>query len=190
MRIAVGALIGGIGGLVFVVANAGGLPSGWAWPVRVAGLVAFLCVLWFAVLRRWSVRSSGPARPEALRTYGWSVLAMVAAIPLGSFVLRKVDHPQLVLPWVVVVVGAHFLPMARGFAAPVFTRLGLILVGVGVLGGLATALSRAESTGHALAFTGTAAGFAILACSASGSRLAGAAPAHGAIAGSSSAATD
>lgn len=81
MRVALGSLIGSIGGLALVVGNAGGLPAGWAWPIRVAGLVAFLGVVWHSVIRNWTGPATEPPRPEALRTYGWGVLAMVAAIP-------------------------------------------------------------------------------------------------------------
>ena len=43
-------------------------------------------------------------------------------------------RPELVLPWVVLVVGAHFLPMARAFRVPVLGAVGLALVLAAVAG--------------------------------------------------------
>jgi hypothetical protein len=166
VRRALGALVGSIGGLIFVLVNAGGVATGVRWPVRVAGLVIFALVVWIAVVRSWDERAAGPRSRTALRTYGICVTAMVLAIPLGSLVLRQVGQPGLVLPWVVVVVGAHFLPMGRVFTAPVFLSLGLTLVGIGVLGGL---LALAHTNAW-VPWTGIAAGLAVLAASASGAR--------------------
>jgi len=56
------------------------------------------------------------------------------------------------------VVGAHFLPLARVFAAPIFVRLALALVLVVVVGGLLV-LARG---GDWRPWTGVAAGFAVL----------------------------
>jgi hypothetical protein len=164
MRPALGSLIGAVGGLVFVLVNVAGLPAGWVWPLRLLGLVAFAAVVVVA-LRAWSGQPGDPPAPDALRPYLVSVAAMAVAVPLGSIALRRlVDRPELTLPWVVLVVGAHFLPMARAFRAPVFRALGLGLVLVALVGGVLTLL---DGTGWASA-TGVAAGFALLAAAASG----------------------
>lgn len=66
---------------------------------------------------------------------------MVAAFPLGSLVLtRVVGQPALVLPWVVLVVGAHFLPFAAAFRAGIFRAMAWTLIAIALVGGLATVL--------------------------------------------------
>lgn len=166
--------MGSIGGLAFVLVNSGGVPPGVGWPIRVVGLLAFLTVLWFGVIRNGGAPVAGPPSSTALRTYGLSVGAMVVAFPLGSLLLRHLGHPELILPWVVIVVGAHFLPFARAFAAPLFRRLGIALIGVGLLGGLLAAVS--GRTGAS--WTGVAAGFVVLTFSGSGERTRRARQAH------------
>ena len=88
MRPALGALVGAVGGLVFVLVNAGGLPSGWVWPLRLLGLAAFTAVL-VAAVRAWPGQPGGPPSRESLRPYLVAVGAMAVAIPLGSVALRR-----------------------------------------------------------------------------------------------------
>lgn len=160
--------MGALGGLAFVLGNAGGLPEGWPWPVRVLGLVGFAAVLWFAVVRVWDVRETTPPERGALRTYGLSVLGMVLLFPVGGLLLGGLaGRPELVLPWVVLVVGAHFLPMARAFRAPVLRAVGLALGAVAVLGAV---LVLALGPGWPVSATAVAAGFTLLAAAWSGGR--------------------
>ena len=160
-----GSLIGAVGGVLFVVLNAGVAGSPASVVLRVLGVAAFTGVLWFSVLRR-PARRPGPApAPRALRTYLVCVAAEVVAIPLGAQVLtRLLDRPGLVLPWVVVVLGVHFLPFARAFGVRLFTVLAWTLVAVGVLGGaLAVVLDP-----RAAALSGVVAGFVLLAFAGAG----------------------
>ena len=160
-----GSLVGAIGGVLFVLLNAGsaGGPAGVV--LRVAGVAGFAFVLWFSVLRP-AARRPGPApAPRALRTYLVCVAGEVVAIPLGAQVLtRLADRPGLVLPWVVVVVGIHFVPFAHAFGVRLFAVLGGTLVAVGVLGG---ALALAVDP-RAAALSGVVAGFVLLAFAAAG----------------------
>ena len=153
-----GSVVGVVGGLVFVLVNAGPLPASPAWRgLAVASAAAVVALL---VVRP----APAPVEPStgALRVYLVSVGAMVLAIPVGAAVLNGLDRPGLVLPWVVLVVGLHFVPFARAFAAPVFSVLGAVLVLVAVVGAGA-ALAGAD---HAGAATGVAAGLALLAAAA------------------------
>jgi hypothetical protein len=127
-----GSLVGAVAGLVFVLVNAGGLPGGTV--LRAAGVIVFAVVV--AAIVRSRVESPAPER-SALRTYWTCVAAEVVAILVGAQVLTRLDQPDLVLCWVVLVVGVHFVPFARAFRAPVFLPLGLALVALGVLGGVA-----------------------------------------------------
>jgi len=160
-----GALIGAVGGVVFVLANAGALGSPTSVVLRVVGVVAFAVVLWWAVLRPGGVSPGPQPSPAALRTYLVCVAGEVVAIPLGAQVLvRAVGRPELVLPWVVLVVGVHFLPFARTFRVPLFSGLAWTLVVLGLLGGVLAVV-----VGPVLASaTGVLAGFVLLAFAGAG----------------------
>ena len=164
MRPALGAVVGAVGGLVFVLLNAAGLPAGWHWPARLVGLLLFAAVV-VGALRAWPRQPGAPPSRESLRPYLLAVVAMIVAIPLGSVALRRLlDRPELTLPWVVLVVGLHFLPMAGPFRAPVFRTLGLGLALVALIGGALTLL---VDPAWAPA-TGVGAGLALLLAAGSG----------------------
>lgn len=159
---ALGSTVGAVGGLVFVLVNAGALPA--------ALLLRLLAAVLFAatVLLALRVRDPGPPPSrEALRVYGFCVLAEVLAIPVGAAVLRALDRSELVLVWVVLVLGVHFVPFARAFAAPVFALLGWALVAVAVVGGVVTLATGDADVAPA---TATVAGFVLLAFSLYGVR--------------------
>ncbi|WP_235736846.1 hypothetical protein [Nocardioides alcanivorans] len=95
-----------------------------------------------------------------------SVIAMAVAIPVGAAIITNVfSKPTVVLPWVVFVVGAHFLPFARAFQLPVFRWLAVSLIAVAVIGAAVTLASESRT---AAGWTGVAAGFALLVFSAIG----------------------
>ncbi|MDI1462638.1 hypothetical protein QEZ54_16820 [Catellatospora sp. KI3] len=171
-------MIGSIGGLVFILINAGQLSAPVDTVVRIVGVLGFVAVVWFAVIRPSGARgpAEAPSR-RAIRIYGTSVTAMVLGIFVGANVINNVLHqPVLTLPWVVLLVGAHFLPFAGAFHAPVFARLGWTMIGLAVAGGvLALTVDDAAS-----AWTGVLAGICLLAFSAAGSQQAPARaePAH------------
>lgn len=156
----IGSMIGAIGGVAFVLVNAGALDRPISAVVRVAGSVVFAAVVWYSVIRTRN-RPAGP-RPSsrALRVYWGCVAFEVVAIPLGAQVLIRVFHqPELVLVWVVFVVGVHFLPFARAFGAPLFAVLGVVLIAVATIGGLVTATASPLGS----PWTGVVAGFVLLA---------------------------
>ncbi len=165
----IGSLIGSIGGLVFVLINAGSLAAPLDTVLRVLGGLAFAAVVWFAVARpRAGVAPAGPPSRRAIRVYGTSVTAMALAIPVGAGLINNVLHrPELTVPWVVLAVGLHFLPFASAFDAPVFARLAWTMAAVAVAG---AALSLAVGATGA-AWTGVLAGFVLLGFSASGPGL-------------------
>lgn len=154
LGVRLGSLVGAAFGLVFVLVNAGGIAGSALW--QVAAVVAFAAVVAAAARSRVS---APPPAPTALRTYGACVLAEVVAIPVGARVLTALDQPDLVLCWVVLVVGVHFGPFARAFDAPVFLPLAIALVLL-ALGGGALVLAGVDDAQLA---TGVVAGFVLLA---------------------------
>lgn len=160
-----GSLIGAIGGVLFVVLNAGALGAPTSLVLRVIGVAAFAFVLWWSVLRPGAPRPGPRPSRTALRTYLLCVAGEVVAIPAGAQLLVRVVHrPELVLPWVVLVLGVHFLPFARTFRVPLFAALAWALVALGLLGGVLAVVTGPV----AAAVTAVLAGFVLLAFAAAG----------------------
>ncbi len=162
----IGSWVGVVAGLVFVTVNAGGLPDPWPVVLRIAGVVAAAAVA--VVIVRARVVDATPPSPRAIRIYGWCVTAMVVAIPVGASLLNgPIDAPELTVVWVVAVVGAHFLPFAAAFDAPVFRPLALALLAVAAAGAATTLVTGGEEPAAATAVT---AGFVLLGFAALGVR--------------------
>lgn len=104
--------------------------------MRLLGIVAFALV-WFAVLRRTrpGQRPMIP-EPKARRIYWSSVSFEALLIPLGASTLGRNHRPELVVPWVALVVGVHFLPLAKAFAVNGFRPLARCLIGLAMIGGV------------------------------------------------------
>jgi predicted ferric reductase len=129
-----GSLIGAVGGLVFILANAGALSGPWSPVLRVLGVLSFLAVVTLVLRARIIGQGVEPSRGQ-LRAYGFTVLAEVAAIVLGSRILvAAFDLTTATLPWVATVLGLHFLVFARIFRETVFVWLGAAVTVCGVAG--------------------------------------------------------
>lgn len=126
-----GALVLAPFALLWSMVAASGLPAGGAWAVRAAALVVTLALVGLAL------RSTADGRPERVRSQpeGWHRLVglvnlgEVAAIVLVVVVCLVGDVPQLVPPLVALVVGVHFVPLARLFDQPEYraTAAGLVV---------------------------------------------------------------
>jgi hypothetical protein len=93
---------------------------------------------------------------------GWPV-RIVGAVGFVA-VLRQ---PVVVLPWVVIVAGLHFIPFRDAFGTALSDRLGGVLFGLGILGGaLVLRWSPAFSP-----WTGVAAGLVLLGFAAATARV-------------------
>lgn len=129
-----GAVIGGIGGTVFVAANAPALPGVWTVLADLAGAAALAGWCVAVLIRR---RRLGPVlRPgrAAGIVYVAGIVGMLAIMFAGSQLLETTHHEDLQPAVIALAVGVHFLPYARAFGAPVFGGLGLALALVGILG--------------------------------------------------------
>ncbi|MDO4263977.1 MAG: hypothetical protein Q4C67_07255 [Deinococcus sp.] len=134
-----GAGAAAVGGLVFVLVNAGSLPGPWPWLLRGLGALAFV---WVLVRLRQPGGLKAGRRPDARswHAYVLSVGLMLLAFPLGARALSLSGHAEYILPWVVLVVGLHFFPFASAFGAPVFRGVAAGLVAAALLGAGLTAL--------------------------------------------------
>lgn len=162
-----GSAIGAVAGLVFVLANSGGVPAS---PIlRTTAVAWFLAIGWFVVLRGPEVEEAPPS-PTAVRTYAVSVAAMVGAIPVGAAVITNVvDKPNAVPVWVVLAIGAHFWPFAHAFQLALFRWLSASLILIATVGAIPALISDSATPA---AVTGTMAGFVLLTFSAVGPQLA------------------
>ena len=130
----VGALIGLVGGVVFVVVNGFVLPSPWSGVVIGIGVVVALLATRTVLRTR-----PGPVayRPDARQmqafwiTIGLEVVALVG----GGLVINQVLHlPQASLPWISLVLGVHWLVFRTVFQEDVFLWLGWFTLTLGVVG--------------------------------------------------------
>lgn len=162
----IGSIIGAIGGEVFVLVNAGAVPASVVW--RVTAAVAFAAIAWFVVVRGPEIDQAPPSH-AAMRTYWFSVAALVLAIPVGAAVISNVIHkPNAALVWVVFVVGVHFVPFSRAFGLPVFGWLSVSLIVVAAVSAVPTL---AYNSAVAAGWCGVVAGFVLLFFAGVGPRL-------------------
>lgn len=166
-RDAVAGLVGATFGLVFVLVNAGPLPTPYDVAVRALGVVLYVGVA-VLLVRAGNEAGNGAGNragsaevgPRAVRTY-WTTVALEVVLLLGgATLLGRTGHSGLSLPWVVCVVGLHFVPFASAFGAPFYLRLAGILVTLGVTGAV-LALSGVDPAWVSLV-SGVGAGLALL----------------------------
>lgn len=128
-----GSVVGAIGGSVFVLANSALLPTPWPLVALAAWVLALpYYVLAVFVLPRWFAAPRPPRRGAGL-IYVLAVGAMLALIQLGRLALGP-DRAQVLPAVIVLCVGLHLLPFAGAFNMALFTRLGLVMTALGVLG--------------------------------------------------------
>jgi hypothetical protein len=88
---------------------------------------------------------AGRARDAAVgkrnRAFGMVFALEMVIIALGVILLNVFHHPEFRLPFVTIVVGVHFLPLARLFAVRLYSVIGILFVLVGVIVVLAVPVS-------------------------------------------------
>ncbi|MFG2988763.1 hypothetical protein ACGFZK_05570 [Streptomyces sp. NPDC048257] len=148
-------LIGAVFGLVFVLANAGALPTAAAVALRVLAVAVFIGL--FIALRR--TRAPQPADGAAPKPFGRGyrlvVAAEVVAALAGAFVVNRVLHaPQATVAWISLVVGLHFFGLAAVWRMPPLRLLAAAMAACGAAGLVLAA------SGASLAVIATVAGIA------------------------------
>ena len=130
----VGAMVGAVGGLAFVLFNSWPLGDPWT------NVLIGIGVLWFL----WDVRAimRVPEDPDAVRPDArqmqafWIVVALEVVLIIGGtqLAIRVLDMPSLSLPWVATVLGVHWLVFRMVFRENVFLWLGCLTLACGVVG--------------------------------------------------------
>ena len=155
----IGALVGAVGGVLFVLLNAWPLGYPWDNAVRVVGVLWFLGVLWAI----WRIPDDPDAvRPDARQMQAfWIVVVLEVVLILGGtqLAIRVLDLPSASLPWVATVLGVHWLVFRMVFRQEVFLWLGWFTLSCGVVG-LMVALTGVAGS-DALAATAIASGLIV-----------------------------
>jgi hypothetical protein len=134
-------------------------PAAWR-PLLIAGAVLSIAVAVVGAVLAWQNWSGGSAlgEPGAMRQYGIIVGVEFAVAAAGAAGIALWGHSEYIPPWICLVVGVHFVPMA-----PVLENRSLIALGVLLVAIAVAAVVVAGRTNLApSALTGAAAGVALL----------------------------
>ncbi len=172
---AVGSSVGAVFGVVFVVVSTGALGR----PATVA--LRLLAVGVFMTCAVGVVRASRAARTGDPVRFGrgyWAVVAgEVVLLFAGRYVLiGPLDRPEAAVPWLTLVVGVHFFPLAVVLRAGIDHLLGIVLTGCG-MAGLGLAFAPGDTATATALTAGVIPGFLLLAASLWGVRNVGPRPA-------------
>jgi hypothetical protein len=77
--------------------------------------------------------ASSASRQKIRRWFAWIVALEIAAVVLVNIGRRLTGHLSLTDPLTLVVIGIHFLPLARLFSVPRYTALGLLFCVISIL---------------------------------------------------------
>jgi hypothetical protein len=117
-------------------------PAGWRLPLTI-GIFAAIAVEGFAWCIAAGFRGGATAMRDrrAGRQYGITVGAEVAAIALGAVGLALAGRPAYTAPWILLVVGVHFVPLGRMFGSVDLLWSGLVLCAVAIASAVTGAVS-------------------------------------------------
>jgi hypothetical protein len=129
--LAVTALILGIAAMMWFGWGQAQPPAGWAVPLTVGTFVA-IPVAGFAgsIVARFRNGATALAERRVRRSYAITVGIEVAACGLGALGLGLAGHAPYIAPWILLVVGVHFVPLGRLFGESQLLWAGLALSAV------------------------------------------------------------
>ena len=143
-----GLLVGASFGTAFVLANSGEpLPGAAGIAMRVLAVLCLIAVLLIGFRgNRREGTGRGDARPGWFGPrFGLVVLAEFALIFGGIAGLRALDAPQEInVAWIALIVGLHFVVLARVWKRGAIAVPGVVLTGLGAAGMIMAAVSSAE----------------------------------------------
>ncbi len=112
-------------------------------PVLVSAVIATVCL---RMMAGFAERSAEDGRTVGRLVGIWSAVEGVA-IFVAVNVLRNLGMERLILPAVAIIVGLHFIPLARGIPAPMYYATGSALIVLGLGASLLPGPTIAPTTG-------------------------------------------
>ncbi len=127
--VAVTGAILGVAGMAWFGWGQAAAPAGWLLPLRTGSVACLLVAIGSVVTaRRARPAASAMQDPLVRRRYLTIVGIEVALIVAGAAVFGPSGHPAYLAPWILFVVGAHFIPLARVFATSGLIAPGVLLM--------------------------------------------------------------
>lgn len=144
-------------------------PAGWGLPLGIGTLAAIaIAAVAGITVRGFRRGATAMADQRAGRRYGITVGIEVAAIAIGAAGLTQAGRPAYTAPWILLVVGVHFVPLGRLFGSADLVWSGLVLSAVAI----AAAVTGAVSAVAPSAVTGAFGGLVLVAAAAASLRRA------------------
>jgi hypothetical protein len=161
--LAVTALILGIAAVMWFGWGQAEPPSGWPLPLNIGTFAAIAVAVGAGgVAARFRRGATAMADQRVRRGYGTTVGGEIAACGLGAAVLGLAGHSAYIAPWILLVVGVHFVPLGRLFGSFDLVWAGFALSAVAI----AAAVTGAVSGVAPSAVTGAFGGLVCIACAA------------------------
>lgn len=109
-------------------------PAGWSIPLTVGSLASLAIMIGGGLLAlRHRHGWTALADPRVRRLYHLTVMVEVVACLVGAIGLGRAGQQAYISAWVLFIVGAHFLPLARLFDRHDLLLSGLVLIIVSVV---------------------------------------------------------
>jgi hypothetical protein len=153
--LAVTAIILGIAGALWFGWGQAQPPAGWGLPMSIGSFAAIaVAVAAGIMLRRYRHGGSAMESRRVRRAYGITVGIETAVIGLGAVGLALAGRSAYTAPWILLVVGVHFLPLGRLFGSADLLWAGLALAAVAIAGAVTGAVSAVAPSAVTGAFGG------------------------------------
>jgi len=144
----VGSLVAISFGLVFVVVNSGEL-GGWTTGVRIGGVVVAVALLVGLVLaaRRAAAAPATDHKGFVDQRY-WRIVGLEGIALFGGLVVINavLGQPKVAVAWIAVVVGVHFVGLARLWGMDLYLVLGAVMAVLGLAGFVLAAAGASAGT--------------------------------------------
>lgn len=127
------ALVLGFAGVMWFGWSQEGPPAPWV-PFLIGGSIVGAIVAVLALILTIKHRKGASAMRGAggSRAYRWAVIIEVGAIAVGAAALALTGHAAYISPWVLFIVGAHFLPLGTLFHIQSLRMCGLLVAAIAV----------------------------------------------------------
>lgn len=131
-------------------------PYGWIALLVVAAISGTLLVAGVATMRRGRrmlrTNGAGDTAPRGMhRKFMWVLIGEIAGLNIAAYLLIGHHMPQYIAPAVAIIVGLHFLPLAKIFRAPHFFVTAGVMAAAGGLAAMAMATGNSAMVANGVA---------------------------------------